>query len=299
MNFLLIARIVFSVVYILQMVSLGIYLSSLYSPAMGALVSVQCVGLLLWFVLIICSRRSGDRKKLMKHIWIVWMLYAVGFVISVVTIFSQKIKKLQKLDDESTFNHSLTEPFNATRHIGHESTFPYPDVLNLTLCLTPVLLVLLISTTVSVKKNPKLIERLSITIAVDLFDGIEMLEVLIYQGKGFDIPKDMMVAILVFASLCFLVSSLALYEHKFKFRVPYYLTITGEVKNRRRTTRLRAGIQILCVNFIFLILRGVLWGKYEFSAPIFITKNVLCIASCIIDIIAVRKNNDTIEEFVV
>ena len=267
MIFLIIGRIVFFGVYVFQMVSLAMYLRSVYhDPDMAHLVWAQVPGLLTWLGFAFYSCCFGERQ--FKRMWIVWALYTIGFVTPVGAIFSQDVGKLDK------------------------SKFFGPNVLKATLCLAPALLVLLISTTLSAKKNPKLVERLSITIAVDLFDGIEMLEVLIYQGKELEISKSIMVAILFFASLCFLVSSMALCEFKF---IRHY----NKVKNRRYTTLLRAGIQSASVNLPFLILRGIIWDKYSFSAPIFITKNVLSIASCIIDIIFVCNTDDTSEEFVI
>ena len=91
-----------------------------------------------------------------------------------------------------------------------------------TLCITPGLLVLLQLMICPSYRKPVL----SIFSALNIFDGIEMLEIFLMQKVGnFDLGKDIEICIVVFACLCFLFSPFGLIRNKFM--------INGAVQERK------------------------------------------------------------------
>ena len=258
-----IGRLAFLAIYVIQASSLAKYLANLYEAKVAAVAVSLAPALIAWLFLVIRSVSTGERP--ITHLWIVWLFYTLGFVASVATIFVQEV---EKLDTSMEFG---------------------PNRLKVTLCLAPCLLLLLLNTTVSATKNLKLIERLSMTIALDLFDGIEMLQVLLMQEHELaPISEAMKYTMLISVCLSFLLSSMTLYQHKFDLK-------RGEVKSRRGVSLFRAFVQIALVNLVFLVLRSILWRVKKFSASIFITKSVISIVSCITEVVAILDEQDTSE----
>lgn len=144
-----------------------------------------------------------------------------------------------------------------------------PNVLKMTLCISPLVLLLLLNTAVDSADYQALVLKLSLQIALDLFDGVEMLEVILEGNElSHGVPKSFEKAIIAFVCISILVSPLQLVENKLTrndesggwdvFICPAVLRIT---------------IQILCVNGVFLVLRLVLFFDYGKDASIFIAKN--------------------------
>ena len=102
---------------------------------------------------------------------------------------------------------------------------------------------------------------LSLRIALDLFDGVEMLEVILDENElCHGVPKAFEQAIIAFVCISFLLSPLQLMEIK--------SGVFGKCPSALRTT-----IQVLCVNGVFLGLRLGLFLGYGKDASIFIAKN--------------------------
>ena len=261
-----IGRFAFLVIYFIQAGFLAKYLSDLYDPEHATIVLSLLPGFVLWLGLVIRYHLKKERPII--YVWIVWLLYTFGFVVSVACIFAKEVEKLDK------------------------SKFFGPNVLKTTLCLAPVLLLLLLNTTISARKNPKLIERLSMAIALDIFDGIEMLDILLLQGHELTVSEAMKIAMVSFVCVSFLLSSVSLCQHKFDLE-------QGIVKSRRKVTLYRALCQITLVNGVFLILRLVLLFKYKFSASIFLTKNIISLVFCAIEAIFVLSEEYKREEYIV
>lgn len=144
-----------------------------------------------------------------------------------------------------------------------------PNVLKMTLCISPLLLLLLLNTAVDSMDYQELVLKLSLQMALDLFDGVEMLEVILEENElNHGVPKSFEKVIIAFVCISILVSPLQLVENKLTrndgtggwdvFMCPAVLRIT---------------IQILCVNGVFLVLRLVLFFDYGKEASIFIAKN--------------------------
>lgn len=217
-------------------------LVGLYLPS---LVFLSCFG---------CFLPSAMHVKSVQYVWIVWLLYIIAFVPTVAVIFTEVVPDL-----------SISE------RLG-------PNVLKTLLCITPVLLILLLNVTIA-PVNRRFVERVSITVALDLFDGIEMLAIILEQkGRAFDLDGSIEAAILIFVCISFVLSPFALFQHKVRF---------GEVTVRKKTMVIRTSVQVLLVNLAFLVMRFIVWFHYDYDASIFITKNIIAIVISGIDICAV------------
>ncbi|CAB3985303.1 Hypothetical predicted protein [Paramuricea clavata] len=181
-------------------------------------------------------------------IWEVWFtcgLYIVPYVITVAMIFGKVAHKLTK-DNVLEIN-----------------------TLIYTMCITPWLLILLLQLAIC-PSYQKPVLSLSIFAALNIFDGIEMLKIILMQNEGnYDIDGELEICIVFFACLCFLVSPLGLIRNKF--------VGNGEVKQRKGMSMLLIPLEIIGINFSFLVLRLALWHKSE--APLFIAKNTLAIVT--------------------
>ena len=115
----------------------------LYIPAVGLWLYIMC-----------------DDKKL-QWLFAVWTCYIVGFVIFVVIIF---------IGDEP-----IEDNLDKVKFFG-------PNILKTTLCLAPLILLLLLSTGTNSIVYRDLIGQFSIRMALNLSDGVEMLDVIIEEN---------------------------------------------------------------------------------------------------------------------
>jgi hypothetical protein len=190
----------------------------------------------------ICCMRFADQDKNIRQIWIAWGLYIVAYVITVAAMFG-------------TFAHKLTkdEVLGINALMG-------------TLCITPALLILLLHLMIS-PAYQKRIFPLSIFAALDIFDGIKMLEIFLMQkGADFDLNSNTEICIIVFACLCFFLSLFGLARNKFM--------TDGLVKVRKQTSVFFVQLEIIGINLPFLVLRAVVWQKYE--TAIIMAKKIFC-----------------------
>ena len=172
-----------------------------------------------------------------------WALYIIAYVSTVGTIFGKVAYKLTK-DDILGINALLG-----------------------TLCITPGLLILLLQLTICPSYR-KPVLSLSIFAALNIFDGIEMLEIFLMQKEAnFDLNKETEICIVVFACFCFFLSPFGLVRNKFM--------ANGVVKERRKTSMYLGPLEIIGTNLPFLVLRAIIWHKYE--AAIFIAKNAVAL----------------------
>ena len=211
----------------------GFYgLTTLYLPALALWLYIMC------------------NDKHLQWLFAVWTCYIVGFVIFIAIIFGGHTPIEDKLDKEKFFG---------------------PNILKMTLCLTPLILLLLLSTGTDSMAYRELIWKLSLRMALDLFDGVEMLEVIIEENEvSHKVPKSFEKAILAFVCISFLLSPLQLVEVKLR-------RYSSDWKIRKCTAALRTTIQVICVNCVFLGLRLDLFLNYGKDASIFIAKNGIII----------------------
>lgn len=264
--------IVYVVLYLFQACVLVYYMAEHYHKLFGLMIIAY---LLSPFYLLKnkCFRSNKTHNKAISKVWIVWLLYIVALVSSIGIIFSTVVKELHSTD---TFG---------------------PNALKTVLCITPVLLILLLNFTIP-SGNERFVERVSITAVLDLFDGIEMLEVILLQkeNSSFDLPKKLEISIICFVCISLLLSAMSLCQYKFN-------KTNESLKTRKKILSIRTFIQVLFVNMAFLIIRCIVWSNYHHEASIFIAKNVLSIIISIIEILAEFRlcecGTDTNETFTV
>ena len=118
---------------------------------------------------------------------------------------------------------------------------------------------------------------LSLRIALDLFDGVEMLEVILDENElSHGIPREFEEGIIAVVCFSFFVSTLQLIELKARRY--------GDLKPRQCASLSRKTIQILLVNGVFLGLRLTIYLKYGKDASIFIAKNGIIIILSLFEI---------------
>ena len=162
------------------------------------------------------------------------------------------------------------------------ASFWGPNSLKAILCITPVLMLLLLQSTPDPDEHKKyrgILNELSFSLTLDLFDGIEMLQVLLgdCDENHHEIPKEMVkmeIVILAFVCVFFLLSPLDLLQVKFERN--------GESKTHKTVFWVRSIFQGL-VNLAFLIIRIVLWSVFSRNTPIFITKNGISLSLLVLE----------------
>ena len=185
----------------------------------------------------------------------IWGLYIVALVVNIAMVFGKVGDRIDK-----------------TEFLG-------PNVLEMVLCITPLLLLLLLNTgdlDDSDDEEREIVSKLCFPMAVDLFDGIEMIDIVLEEREhDFGIPKAFSTAMIVLACLSMLVSPWQMAENK--------LTKDGP-KIRFRTALYRSIVQIVFVNLPFLVIRAVVFFMFGKDESIFIAKNGIAIVLSILEI---------------
>ena len=187
----------------------------------------------------------------------IWGLYIVALVVNIVMVFG-------KVGDRIDKNELLG-----------------PNALKVFLCITPLLLLLLLNTgdlddSDENEEEREIVSKLCFPMAVDLFDGIEMIDIVLEEREhDFGIPKAFSTAMIVLACLSMLVSPWQMVENK--------LTKDGP-KIRFRTALYRSIVQIVFVNLPFLVIRAVVFFMFGKDESIFIAKNGIAIVLSILEI---------------
>ena len=185
----------------------------------------------------------------------IWGLYIVALVVNIAMVFGKVGDRIDK-----------------TEFLG-------PNVLKMVLCITPLLLLLLLNTgdlDDSDDEEREIVSKLCFPMAVDLFDGIEMIDIVLEEREhDFGIPKAFSTAMIVLACLSMLVSPWQMAENK--------LTKDGP-KIRFRTALYRSIVQIVFVNLPFLVIRAVVFFMFGKDESIFIAKNGIAIVLSILEI---------------
>ena len=244
-----VARTAFFIVMILQYISFASY-PARYENQNGwyALLLLYIPSLILWF-LVVCN------EKFITWVFSVWGLYVWLALVPIIGVIFGRIK--EKIEKDLFFG---------------------PDVLTMTLCLTPLLLLLLLNTLEMESKDREHVLKLAFQITLDLFDGIEMLQVILEESEV-SIPGSFENAIIAFVCISFMLSHFQLEENRFLDTSIYkYLAV------------IRITLQILLGNCVFLGLRLALFFKFKRNASIFIAKNGILIIHGILEIFQCCKD---------
>ncbi len=263
-----ISRVFFVIIIIIQGFLLSKYLVD-HEGSEGYF-GLAAVFIFLSLVVWVVSLCTG---KLKNRLGIVWFFYMVALVMMIGWIFGDILIGHNKLREEMvTSNLCNVSAKNATK--SNSDTFFDSKFLKITLCFTPGEMLLLLT---SVADQSGTFELIYLTTVMDLFDGIEMLEVL-HEDVHNKIPQELEFAVLVAALLFFLLSSFEVYQVKFDE--------DDEPKPRKKTTVANTVFQII-LNLLFLILRLVLWFGYNFDSAIFIAKNVIGLGIALVPVLEI------------
>ena len=185
----------------------------------------------------------------------IWGLYIMALVVNIAMVFGKVGDRIDK-----------------TEFLG-------PNVLKMVLCITPLLLLLLLNTgdlDDSDDEEREIVSKLCFPMAVDLFDGIEIIDIVLEEREHeFGIPKAFSTAMIALACLSILASPWQMVEIK--------LTEEGP-EIRIRTALSRNIFQIAFVNLPFLVIRAVVFFKFGKDESIFIAKNGIAIVLSILEI---------------
>ena len=203
----------------------------------------------LWLFLLLFKK-----AKLLKLRWVfvTWGFYVLGLVVSIAIVFANVGDSLDK------------------------KKFLGPNVLKMVLCITPLLLLLLLNTADSedVKDHKELVSSLCFQMAVDLFDAVEIIDIVLEEKEhSYGIPKGFGIAMVVLACISFLLSPWQMAENDVE-----------KDKLRRRTAKWRYVVEMIVENFTFLVIRLVIVFKYKKDESIFIAKNGIALVLGVMEI---------------
>nr|XP_012558063.2 uncharacterized protein LOC105845170 [Hydra vulgaris] len=188
-----------------------------------------------------------------KYIFIMWFSYVFVLCPRIIIIF---IKDVHTLNEKKLFG---------------------PNFLKISLACTPLIFLFMIFGYHGAEINSKrqlYISSISSSVALDLFDSMDLLE-LLFDPRS--VPHHILIATLIFACINFTLPTLAFYDlhvKQFKGRVTGF-----------SFKMFYSCVIIFLVNLPNLILRIVLWFSHRSEISVLIMKNVMYIVLAINTII--------------
>ena len=211
--------------------------------------------------------------ELKNHLGRVWFSYSLPLVGMIAAIYGRIVIEENKLKEGEMLSCLYNGTSNSTVNSHDEShSFFDAKLLKITLCLTPGAMLLLLT---SVTGETEILTQLYFTTVMDLFDGVEMLEVL-HEDVCNRLPMGWEVAVLAASCLFFFFSFLEVHQVK--------PTEDDEWKFRKMTTIVSTGFQLV-LNVAFLVIRAVLWYKYDYGSAIFLAKNIISIIIVLVSVL--------------
>ena len=233
------ARVIFFALMIIQCFFLAGYPATYKNNRHWyALAASFAPAVIVWICLTIVS------KAKLRRLFFVWGLYICALIPNIATVFLVVGDSLDK-----------------DKLLG-------PNALKMVLCITPLLLLLLLHTaddSDQTDEHRELVSKLSYQMAIDLFDAVEMIDIVLEENEhDFGIPNGFGASMIVLACLCLALSTWQLAENKLA---------GGETKIRFQTALFRNIVEIVLINLTFLIIRAVVFFKFGKDESIFIAKN--------------------------
>ncbi|EDO33707.1 predicted protein [Nematostella vectensis] len=270
-NFL---RLLFALFLIAQGILLDQYLVQFVHPAFYSFLVLYLVAFIVWVLFTV-----GKIK--INYLWTVWAAYSCLALVpmlaailgTVIYAYDQRVMTMINANGSSG---------HVTDTVGYltRNEFFGPNVLKVTLCISPLLFLLLLTTTPE-QTNRNAVVNLCMMGTLELFDGIEMLEVFIGHNQEHTVPSWLKTLIACFVCFSFFVSPLEIVESK--------VDQCGVWKRRRRIFVLYALLQALLVNGAYLVIRLSLWLVYHLEASIFIAKNAITIMITLFEVFTACK----------
>ena len=250
-----IGRLIFFFLLMIQSGFLSAYPAT-YQDRNMATLCLLCFPVLLYWIHCLCTEAS------LLRMFYTWGLYLVVFLIPMIaTIFAVAGDELDK-----------------TKFLG-------PNTLKVILCLTPVLFLFLPNTASGLSESDhyrQLAFRLTIQVTIDLFDTVEMLDIVLDENENsHGIPKwfgRLMVAVACFS---FLLSLLQMAENKL---------VDGKVEQWKCLAKFRNVVHMVFVNLVFMVIRLVIFFKYKKEESIFIAKNGIAIYFFALELYSIRRS---------
>ncbi|CAB4042333.1 Hypothetical predicted protein [Paramuricea clavata] len=280
--------IVLLVLYVVQVVLLVLFLTKYEDSKYGWYSVVFIIAPILTVAFLYRNRQTNGYANEDKEIRLVWAIlgaYIVPFVITVATIFITVAKELTK-----------------KRTLGI-------NALKTTLCITPGLLILFLQLAISPSYR-KPVVSLSIVAALNIFDGIEMLETFLMQNEGLLDIDSATEGVIEFwmqnggyfnfssANGTEILKTFLLKEDKhfdlnsetewciIIFTCLCFLLSSfglarnkfegeGNVKERTKMSIAFSFLEIICINLPFLGIRAYIWKEHKYEAAVFIAKNIV------------------------
>ena len=240
---------------------------------------------ILWLFLVLFKK-----SKLLKlrQSFCVWALYvALGLIPNIGIVFGVAGNELA-FNKTSSASNATFAVCNATSSTskgtfdGLEKKTLGPIWLKATLCVTPLLLLLLINTASDARKYKGAVSQLCVQLAVDLLDAVEMIDIVLEeQEHNYGISKGFGIAMISLACLSLLLSPWQMIEIDL-----------NEQKTRRRTAIARNIVEIICVNSVFLIIRLVIVFKYKKDEAVFIAKNIIAILLSALEVFDLQSSKE-------
>ena len=197
-----------------------------------AVAASQALSVTIWLALVLSSAAK------LQRLFYIWGLYIVGLVISIAIVF-----------------RFVGDILDKKRFLG-------PNVLKTVLCITPLLLLLLLNTAKDGNKYKEVVSKLCFYMTVDLFDSVEMLDIVLDEKEhNYGIPKGFGAGMIALACISLLLSPWQMAENNLKEEKP------------RKCTAILRNIAEIVFDVVFLAIRLVIVFKYKKDESIFIAKN--------------------------
>ena len=274
-------RIAFGVILVIQAIFLAFYPGEYENSKWYSLLTVFLPALGAWSLLL-CLQ-----KATLRWLLLVWSLYIAALIVNIGIIFGLVGDKLGT------------------------KKFPSLGLLKGILCLTPPLLLLLLHNADDLDRSQErkdLVFKLSFQMAIDLFDVIDMIDIVLddigrvnearslpadviatlnktlKENKSLAIPPVFGIVMIGVACFSLMLSIWQWAENKLS---------TNDTGIQFRTAVARNVLEVIFVNFFFLIIRGVVFFMYGQDDFVFIAKNFIAIIFSILEIHALCQSHST------
>ena len=275
-------RIAFGVILVIQAIFLAFYPGEYENSKWYSLSTVFLPALAAWSLLL-----SLRQKATLRWLLLVWSLYIAALIVNIGIIFGLVGDKLGT------------------------KKFPSLGLLKGILCLTPPLLLLLLHNADDLDRSQErkdLVFKLSFQMAIDLFDVIDMIDIVLDDigrvNEARSLPADVIATLnktlkenkslaippvfgrVMIGVACFslMLSIWQWAENKLS---------TNDTGIQFRTAVARNVLEVIFVNFFFLIIRGVVFFMYGQDDFVFIAKNFIAIIFSILEIHALCQSHST------
>ena len=254
------SKVLCAALLLFQGVMINAYLSKLYFPAWWSWIVADVAIIIIWIsCLVILQKRHYRRRKDcdaeqspsdQKYTYIAWVVYVTLLCPRIVLLFADLAKTLDEKDD-----------------LG-------PNLLKMAVSCTPLIFFFLVHGSHNSKSYTARhlsIQAIAATGALDLFDSIDILEFSFLPEEGIKFPRGYLHASLAFACVSFFMPVLSLYDLHHKALSGRIASLYFKVINIL--------LNLLVINLPNLVIRSILWHKYNMDVSVLLMKNIMAIVA--------------------